>query len=157
MSDSGMDGARAFCGGGGGGGGRVAVRFTEWPKRQSNARAEVVPLAQPDEGEAELPPGACELCGRERTLTFHHLVPKGVHHRYVHRQLPPELAALVGEAEPTKAFLCSHGARLCRPCHSHVHRMAPNRELAERYHTIEKLAAAPYIERWVRYAAARTK
>ena len=84
-------------------------------------------------------------------LTFHHLIPKEVHGRFFGKALPPELS---GE-QPTRQFLNSYGARLCRPCHSEVHRLAPNMALALHFNTLDRLREEPSIRRWVKYAASR--
>ncbi|TGE25382.1 HNH endonuclease [Hymenobacter aquaticus] len=72
----------------------------------------------------------CELCLREvGSVSRHHLVPREEGGRY----------------GPTVA--------LCQPCHSTVHLMFSNRELARRYSTVEALQAAPELQKylhWVR-------
>ncbi|WP_207401787.1 HNH endonuclease [Psychrobacter pygoscelis] len=72
--------------------------------------------------------GTCEMCGREGIkLTRHHLIPRSRHNkprtrRYFSRE------QMVGEI-----------AMLCRPCHSQIHRLFANHELASYYHSIERL------------------
>merc|ERR1712014_29706 len=113
------------------------------PKRQQTRREDVVALeAVADDDGAESKVGCCELCGREElTLTFHHLIPKEVHGRFLGKGLPPgieEAAAAQGlEPKPTREFLNSYVSMLCRFCHSTVHRLAPNAVLAERYNSLE--------------------
>ena len=98
-----------------------------------------------DEGAAESS-GCCELCGRQMQLTFHHLLPKETHARcpstlepvdvprrpthqrwswparYLGKRLPDGVAAaatatgLGAAAEPTREFLNTYGAELCRFC-----------------------------------------
>ena len=98
-----------------------------------------------DEGAAESE-GRCELCGRQMQLTFHHLLPKETHARcpstlepvdvprrpthqrwswparYLGKRLPDGVAAaatatgLGAAAEPTREFLNTYGAELCRFC-----------------------------------------
>ena len=102
----------------------MTVQFDEWPKRQQTRREDVVALeAVADDDGAESKVGCCELCGREElTLTFHHLIPKEVHGRFLGKGLPPgieEAAAAQGlEPKPTREFLNSYGSMLCRFCHS---------------------------------------
>lgn len=138
----------------------VSVRFVEWRKLQETPRAAVVALDEvaDDEGGGEVDQqGGCELCGRQLRLTFHHLVPKETHGRYIGKGLPPGVAgaaAAKGMApEPSRTFLCHFGAVLCRFCHATVHRFAPNDVLAEQFNTLEKLQAQPAIERFVAYAS----
>lgn len=144
---------------------QFAVRFAEWPKVQETSRAQIVSLAEvaddDDSGIAQSESSAteCELCARSLQLTFHHLIPKETHQRYLTRGSLPEGVAEVAIAnglEPhplTREFLHRHGALLCRFCHSTVHRLAPNAVLAERFNTLEKLRASEGITRFVAYAA----
>ena len=72
---------------------------------------------------------ACELCSRDWVpLTYHHLIPKQAHARVLKR------------AWHTEDKLNSV-AWLCRACHSFVHRMAGNEELAKNYYTVELIKA----------------
>ncbi len=72
----------------------------------------------------------CELCHRDiENYTIHHLIPK----------------SREGHAGPR--------AVLCRGCHRMVHRRFSNRQLADRYNTIEKIRAHPDMVRflnWIR-------
>lgn len=137
----------------------VLVRFLEWPKLQRTKRAHVVPmaacLADDDEEDGEggaCGEGACELCGWGTRLTFHHLVPKSTHAKYVGKSVPPGLPQ---DAVPTKHYLGGYGVRLCRPCHSVVHRHAPNSVLARCCNTLDSLREADSIAKWVAYARRR--
>jgi len=140
---------------------RVVVRFAEWQKVQECARSKVVQLTEvpddDDEGARDHGEGECELCERYLKLTFHHLIPKETHGRYLGKALPSgvaEAAAAGGaDAQPTRYFLNSYGSMLCRFCHSTVHRLAPNAVLAERFNTLARLQAQPDIQRFVTFAA----
>jgi len=72
----------------------------------------------------------CELCGREvQELSRHHLVPREEGGRY----------------GPT--------AELCQPCHSTLHLVFDNRELAILYNSVEALQKAEPLQKylsWVR-------
>lgn len=131
---------------------QVLVRFSEWGKTQDTPRSEVVALAAAvdDDEETTTGHGACEMCSRELPLTFHHLVPKEVHSRFVGKAPPPGLPK---EATPTKEYFNSYGLMLCRPCHSHVHRFAPNLLLAQRYNSLPSLLAQQPIQKWVAWAS----
>jgi len=153
--------------GGAGGPPRIIVQFAEWPKRQACARTAVVSLASvPDDDEegdggggGTRNEGECELCTRVLELTFHHLIPKETHGRYLNRSLPRGVAEAAVESglaerlepQPTREFLNSHGAMLCRFCHSTVHRHAPNAVLAERFNTTAKLREPAEIMRFVAF------
>ena len=140
----------------GGSAARVVVRFTEWGHLQETTRVCACVEVADDDGSEETE-GMCELCGRTLKLTFHHLIPKQTHSRYLRTGLPPgvpEAAQLQGlEAQPCREFLHRYGARFCRFCHSTVHRLAPNSVLAERFNTLEKLRAQPEIVRFVAFAS----
>lgn len=146
--------------GGAGGPPRVLVRFVEWSKVQEMARVDVVSLAAviDDDDANEARDGDCELCGRCLELTFHHLIPKETHARYLGKGLPRGVAEAsvargMDNPQPTREFLHSYGVMLCRYCHSAVHRFAPNAVLAQRFSTLEGLASAPEIARFVAFAA----
>jgi len=84
----------------------------------------------------------CELCGRRKKLTKHHLVPKAVHtkKRYVAR---------FGKKE-----MRQRGLMLCRACHAGIHDLIPDKkELADKYHTKELLLAIEAVRKhiaWVK-------
>ncbi|KAJ4291051.1 hypothetical protein N0V90_010249 [Kalmusia sp. IMI 367209] len=67
----------------------------------------------------------CELCGRSWIpLSYHHLIPKSTHERVLKRRWHSE-------------DQLNSVAWLCRACHSFVHRLASNEELAKSYYTVE--------------------
>lgn len=68
---------------------------------------------------------ACELCQRDWIpLTYHHLIPKSTHERVLKRGWHSE--EMLGSV-----------AWLCRACHSFVHRLAGNEELAKGLYTVD--------------------
>lgn len=69
----------------------------------------------------------CELCGRNKPLTFHHLIPKAMHgkKRFQRRHSKEEMR--------------TRGIYICRLCHNGIHDLLTERELAEQYPTREKL------------------
>ena len=84
---------------------------------------------------------SCELCGRDKPLTFHHLIPKAVHHRKRYRK------------KYTMEELRSTGIDICRKCHSGIHDLLTEKELAEGYTTLESLQAHEGVKKhvaWVR-------
>jgi 5-methylcytosine-specific restriction endonuclease McrA len=84
--------------------------------------------------------GKCELCGRfVRELTRHHLVP-----RSRHKKKRTKKAFERREMEKRVALLC-------RPCHRNVHAAIENKELEQKYNTLEALAAHPSIRRFTRW------
>lgn len=89
---------------------------------------------------AELRPETCQLCGRARPLTQHHLIPRFVHgkKRFTKRYTKDEM----------KTRLLS----LCRPCHRGLHQLFSERELAEHYATRELLLGDERVQKLVRWA-----
>ncbi|WP_084444591.1 HNH endonuclease [Hymenobacter roseosalivarius] len=76
------------------------------------------------------PESQCELCERQvRFVSRHHLIPREEGGRH----------------GPTVA--------LCQPCHSTVHLLLTNRELAKKYASVEELRRAEELQKylhWVR-------
>jgi 5-methylcytosine-specific restriction endonuclease McrA len=84
----------------------------------------------------------CALCGRDRPLTFHHLIPRTLHRKKRYRRAF------------SKAEL-SGGVDLCRDCHDAVHRFIPEKVLGERYRTLEALRAHPEVAKFVAWVRRR--
>lgn len=102
--------------------------------------------------------GCCELCDREIRRTFHHLVPKETHNRYLKRsRLPANLEAYVtpdgNRAECTRSWLGGHGIMICGACHGSIHRAETNKTLAEEYNTLERILSHPKIRAFAEYNA----
>lgn len=75
----------------------------------------------------------CDLCGREKPLTFHHLIPKAVHRRKRYQKRYP------------KKELQTRGLEICRLCHNGIHDLISEKELAENFTTKEALLEHPGI------------
>lgn len=83
--------------------------------------------------------GHCELCGREKVLTFHHLIPRTLHtNKWFKKRFTREEMA--------------KGLWVCRPCHSTIHRYLKEKDLGRSYHTREKLLEHEMIARYVAWA-----
>lgn len=86
----------------------------------------------------------CELCGRaELPLTRHHLIPQARHNKARTRRS--------FSREDMKKDI----AMLCRPCHSQIHRIFDNHELADYYHTIERLQLHSEVQKFVNWVKKR--
>lgn len=84
---------------------------------------------------------ACEICERDWILlTYHHLIPKAVHAKVLKRGWHEE-----GQLNSV--------AWLCRACHSFVHRMASNEELAKEWYTVEKICEREDVQRWAEWVS----
>lgn len=78
----------------------------------------------------------CQICEREHLpLTYHHLIPRQMHAKAVRR----------GWAQQWEL---QKVAWLCRACHSFVHKIATNEELARELNTIETLVERDDVRRW---------
>lgn len=89
--------------------------------------------------------GNCELCEREKELTFHHLIPKINHSKNKFLRLF------------TKEEMRTRGIDLCRECHSFIHRLIDNKTLGLEYNTKEKLLENEKIFKFVEYVKKQTK
>ena len=79
--------------------------------------------------------GTCQLCERENLrLTKHHLIPKQKHNKKHKRDL--------GEA-------LDNTVPMCRSCQSQIHAFFSNKQLAEKFNTIELLKAQPLVANWI--------
>ena len=88
------------------------------------------------------PVGECELCGRVRPLTEHHLIPRAVHRK---NQFQKRF---------TKEEMTERRISICRLCHKGIHRIIPDeKELARDYNTKELLLGDDRIRRHVEWVA----
>ncbi|PYH99271.1 hypothetical protein BO71DRAFT_343416, partial [Aspergillus ellipticus CBS 707.79] len=79
---------------------------------------------------------ACEICERDWIpLSYHHLIPRGVHAKVLKKGWHEE-------------WRLNSVAWLCRACHSFVHRMAGNEELAREYYTVELIWGREDVRNW---------
>jgi len=80
---------------------------------------------------------SCELCARDWIpLTYHHLIPRSMHAKAVKRGWHQD-------------WELANVAWLCRACHSFVHRVASNEELAREWFTVERLEEREDVRRFV--------
>ncbi|KAJ5764044.1 hypothetical protein N7533_002725 [Penicillium manginii] len=82
---------------------------------------------------------ACEICERDWIpLSYHHLIPRGVHAKVIKRGWHEE-------------WVLNSVAWLCRACHSFVHRMASNEELAREWYTVDRILEREDVQDWARW------
>lgn len=82
---------------------------------------------------------ACEICEREYVpLTYHHLIPKQTHAKVLKRNWHEERHL-------------NSVAWLCRACHSFVHRMASNEELARHWYSIDLICEREDVQKWAQW------
>lgn len=78
----------------------------------------------------------CEICERDwMPLTYHHLIPRSVHAKVIKRGWHEE-------------WRLDSVAWLCRACHSFVHSLASNEELAREWWSVELLMERDDVRRW---------
>lgn len=100
-------------------------------------RYEIIPVVQ-QELRIDNDDGSCEMCERYVSRTLHHLIPRELHKTLVHRISKEELSKTV---------------KICRMCHSSIHRFFTNEELANHYNTIEKLLGDEKMYKYASWAA----
>ncbi len=83
---------------------------------------------------------ACELCGRNTVLSFHHLIPRKNHRK---RRFKKSF---------TREDLKTRGLRLCSLCHCQIHRFYSEDELGTRLNTREALLQEPEMQRFLKWA-----
>jgi len=84
----------------------------------------------------ETRPSACEICERDWVpTTYHHLIPRAVHAKVLKRGWHEEREL-------------NSVAWLCRACHSFVHRMASNEELAKEWYTVDRICEREDVQKW---------
>lgn len=81
----------------------------------------------------------CEICLRDHLpLTYHHLIPRQMHAKAIKRGWHRDW-------EVAKV------AWLCRACHSFVHAIATNEELARELHSVELLMEREDVQKWAKW------
>ncbi|KAK0861894.1 hypothetical protein LTS02_007532 [Friedmanniomyces endolithicus] len=84
-------------------------------------------------------PAGCEICEREHLpLTYHHLIPRQMHAKAVKRGWHRE-------------WELNKVAWLCRACHSYLHRVATNEELARELYSVELVLERDDVGKWARW------
>lgn len=87
---------------------------------------------------------ACKLCARtELPLTRHHLIPRAHHNKARTKR------------EFSRVDMKTDIALLCRPCHSQIHRLFDNHQLASYYHTIERLQQHSEVQKFINWVKKR--
>lgn len=85
---------------------------------------------------------ACELCGRNKPLTKHHLIPRAVHGRARFRR------------RYSKSEMQQRSIMICRLCHDGIHDLIPDEKLlAEQFNSKQSLLDHAGLQRhiaWVR-------
>ena len=88
--------------------------------------------------------GNCAICGREETLTRHHLIPRTRHHNKRNKR------------EFERAIV-RQVVGICRPCHSQIHALLSEKELEREFNTVEKLKAHPGVAKFADWIATKPR
>lgn len=81
----------------------------------------------------------CALCGRQRPLTFHHLIPRTCHsNKWFKKRF-------------SRDDMRSRGIDVCRDCHSFIHQQFSEKQLGRSYNTLEALMDHDAVQRFVRW------
>lgn len=83
--------------------------------------------------------GVCELCNREKELSFHHLIPKTLHSKNYFKK------------KYKRQFMVSHGLYLCHECHRNIHIFFSEKELGKYYFTKNKLLETDKIKNFLNW------
>lgn len=88
-------------------------------------------------------PGICKLCARTMTnITRHHVHPRVGPNS---QRLPPP-----GTKDCTEEYL-SVTVDLCRPCHSMIHYIIPNKVMSDSYYSVPLLESHPRVKAWIHW------
>ena len=82
----------------------------------------------------------CALCGSERSMTFHHLIPRSCHRNKWFRK------------NFDKTDMKERGIDICRRCHSFIHKKFSGKILGRQLNTLEKILENETIMTHVRWA-----
>jgi hypothetical protein len=121
--------------------------------------------------------GECELCERDLKITKHHLIPRETWKYMKPRFISAGSFFLSGEMEKAlqildigdtfppglqdrhfesplqvKLFLAGSTSDLCSQCHRYIHECFSNKDLAEKYNTVDKLLKDERIYKYCKWA-----
>ena len=136
------------------------VRFTEYGAPQTVSDEDIAFDSNVDE---ELDTeNACRVCRRVMPLTFHHLIPRETHSHVLKKGgtlLITVIESLYANrcekyrSKSRKDWLEVHGIKICRKCHSQIHRVESNMSLALKFNTLESIMQHPQIIKWRAWAS----
>jgi hypothetical protein len=82
----------------------------------------------------------CELCNSTRSLTKHHLIPRHVHSK-------KRFVKTYGKLEMSTRVIM-----VCKLCHSGIHNLFTEKDLADNYNTKELLLAQESVKKHIEWA-----
>jgi len=81
----------------------------------------------------------CKLCGREKELDFHHLIPKSLHKNKWFKK------RFTKEEMNQGIYICEYD------CHPEIHRFIDEKEMGREYNTLEKLRNHPKVINYIKW------
>ncbi|MBA3881513.1 MAG: HNH endonuclease [Chthoniobacterales bacterium] len=88
--------------------------------------------------------GNCAICGREETLTRHHLIPRTRHHNKRNKR------------EFARDFVKQIVA-ICPPCHSQIHALLSEKELERGYNSVASIKAHAGVAKFASWIATKPR
>ena len=88
--------------------------------------------------------GHCVICGREETLTRHHLIPRTRHHNKKNKR-------------DFERAMVRQVVGICRPCHSQIHALLSEKELEREYNTVAKLKGHAGVAKFAEWIASKPR
>jgi len=83
--------------------------------------------------------GECELCKREKELTFHHFIPRCLHKNKWFKKIF------------TREEM-NMGIDICKEdCHKEIHKLINEKEMGRSFNTIQKLMRHTKVKRYIKY------
>lgn len=82
----------------------------------------------------------CALCGSDKFITFHHLIPRSCHgNKWFKKNYEMQ-------------EMRERGIDICRKCHSYIHKKFSEKQLGRELNTLEKLRQNEVIDAYVSWA-----
>jgi hypothetical protein len=84
------------------------------------------------------------MCGREESLTRHHLIPRTRHHNKRNKR--------DFDRSTVKVTI-----DICQPCHAQLHAVLTEKELEREWNSLEKIHSHPEIQKFTRWIAGKPR
>ena len=79
----------------------------------------------------------CTLCGTDKLITFHHLIPKKCHkNKWFKKNFE-------------KTDMQQRGIYVCRKCHYFIHMQYSEKELGRKFNTLDKLLVDEKLQKFI--------
>ncbi|MFL6540632.1 MAG: hypothetical protein ACJ8HU_07715 [Chthoniobacterales bacterium] len=88
--------------------------------------------------------GRCAICGREETLTRHHLIPRTRHSNKRNKR-------------DFERAVVRQVIGVCRPCHSQIHALLSEKELEREYNSAAKLKTHPGVAKFGEWISSKPR